>query len=59
MFYGVFDVEQRERHGGGLHRVDLLDADVAIPPCDDQILLLDDALSKLAGLKPRAAEVAS
>src|SRR5436309_4681852 len=29
--------KQRERHGGGLHKVDLLDVDVAVPPCDDQI----------------------
>ena len=49
--------KQRERHGGGLHKVDLLDVDVAVPPCDDQIVLLDEALTKLAGLKPRAAEV--
>jgi RNA polymerase sigma factor (TIGR02999 family) len=49
--------KQRQRHGGGLQRVDLLEADVAVPPGDEQIVLLDEALTKLAGLKPRAAEV--
>jgi DNA-directed RNA polymerase specialized sigma24 family protein len=37
--------------------VDLLDADVAAPTDDDQILLLDDALSRLEAARPQAAEV--
>jgi RNA polymerase sigma factor (TIGR02999 family) len=45
------------RHAGGLHRVDLLDADVAVMPGDEQMLLLDDALSRLAIERPRAADV--
>jgi RNA polymerase sigma factor (TIGR02999 family) len=49
--------KQRARHGGGLQRVDLLDAEVAAAPGDDRIVLLDDALTKLAGVRPRAAEV--
>src|SRR5204862_1040978 len=47
----------RVRHGGGLRRVDLLDADVAAAPTDDQILLLDEALTRLADVRPQAAEL--
>ena len=48
----------RVRHGGGLRRVDLLDADVAATPTDDdQILLLDEALTRLADVRPQAAEL--
>jgi len=49
--------KQRERHGGGLRRVELLDVDVPIPTGDEQILLLDDALIKLAAIRPQAAQV--
>jgi RNA polymerase sigma factor (TIGR02999 family) len=46
----------RLRHGGGLQRVDLLDAAVAAEPFDDeQILLLDGALTRLADARPQAA----
>jgi RNA polymerase sigma factor (TIGR02999 family) len=47
----------RVRHGGGLRRVDLLDADVAAPTDDEQILLLDEALTRLADARPQAAEL--
>jgi RNA polymerase sigma factor (TIGR02999 family) len=47
----------RLRHGGGRQRVDLLDAEAAAPTDDDQILLLDDALGRLAATRPQAAEV--
>lgn len=48
----------RGRHGGGLHRVDLLDAEVcAAPSSDDEILLLDEALTHLASVRPQAAEL--
>jgi RNA polymerase sigma factor (TIGR02999 family) len=47
----------RVRHGGGLRRVDLLDADAAESTDDDQILLLDEALTRLAVARPQAAEV--
>jgi RNA polymerase sigma factor (TIGR02999 family) len=46
----------RVRHGGGLRRVDLLDAAVA-PTDDEQILLLDEALTRLADVRPQAAEL--
>jgi len=47
----------RIRHGGGLRRADLLDADATSPADDEQILLLDEALTRLAALRPQAAEL--
>jgi RNA polymerase sigma factor (TIGR02999 family) len=47
----------RIRHGGGRRRVDLLDADVAATTDDEQVLLLDDALTRLAAARPQAAEL--
>jgi RNA polymerase sigma factor (TIGR02999 family) len=49
--------KQRERHGGSFQRVNLLDVDVAIAQADEQVLLLDDALTKLAAIRPQAARV--
>src|SRR6516165_496133 len=45
----------RLRHGGRLRRADLLDAEVAVPAEDEQVLLLDEALVRLAGARPQAA----
>jgi RNA polymerase sigma factor (TIGR02999 family) len=47
----------RVRHGGGLRRADLLDVEVAAPSDDEQILLLDEALTRLAAARPQAAEL--
>jgi RNA polymerase sigma factor (TIGR02999 family) len=47
----------RIRHGGGLRRVDLLEADMAASSDDEQILLLDEALTRLAAARPQAAEL--
>jgi RNA polymerase sigma factor (TIGR02999 family) len=47
----------RIRHGGGFRRVDLLDAEVAAPADDEQILLLDEALTRLSAARPQAAEL--
>jgi RNA polymerase sigma factor (TIGR02999 family) len=47
----------RLRHGGGRRRVDLLEAEVAAPTDDAQVLLLDDALARLAAARPQAAEL--
>jgi RNA polymerase sigma factor (TIGR02999 family) len=47
----------RLRHGGKYQRVDLLEAEVAVTPGDEQIVLLDEALTKLAGIRPQAAEL--
>jgi RNA polymerase sigma factor (TIGR02999 family) len=47
----------RIRHGGRLRRADLLDAEVAAPTDDEQILHLDEALGRLAAARPQAAEL--
>ena len=47
----------RIQHGGGLRRVDLLDADAVAPTEDEQVLLLDEALTRLAAVRPQAAEL--
>jgi RNA polymerase sigma factor (TIGR02999 family) len=47
----------RQRHGGGLRRVDLLADDVAAAPGDEQVLMLDEALTRLADVRPQAAEL--
>src|SRR4051794_14550265 len=47
----------RIRHGGDLRRVDLLDAEVAAPADDEQVLLLDESLDRLAAARPQAAEL--
>ena len=49
--------KKRQRHGGGLRRVELLDQAVAVRADDEQILLLDEALTKLAGIRPQAAKL--
>ena len=45
------------QHGGGLRRVDLLDADAVVPTEDEEVLLLDEALVRLAAARPQAAEL--
>jgi RNA polymerase sigma factor (TIGR02999 family) len=47
----------RIRHGGGLRRADLFDQEVPAPADDEQILLLDEALTRLAAARPQAAEL--
>jgi RNA polymerase sigma factor (TIGR02999 family) len=47
----------RARHGGGLLRIELRDVDVAAPTDDERILLLDEALTRLAAVRPQAAEL--
>jgi RNA polymerase sigma factor (TIGR02999 family) len=47
----------RHKHGGGRQRVDLLADEVADAPPDDQVLLLDEALTRLASVRPPAAEL--
>jgi RNA polymerase sigma factor (TIGR02999 family) len=55
-------VEQARRkgrlcHGGALRRADLLDDEVAAPADDEQLVLLDEALTRLADVRPQAAEL--
>jgi RNA polymerase sigma factor (TIGR02999 family) len=47
----------RIRHGGAFRRLDVLDAEVAAPTDDQQVLLLDEALTRLAALRPQAAQL--
>ena len=48
----------RLRHGGGFRRLDLSDPQVAVAPSDDEeILRLDEALDRLAVVRPQAAEL--
>jgi len=49
--------KQRVRHGGGRRRVDLDDACSLVEPPPDDLLALDEALSRLADLNPIRAEV--
>jgi RNA polymerase sigma factor (TIGR02999 family) len=47
----------RIRHGGGRRRMALLDVEVAAPTDDEQVLLLDESLTRLAAARPQAAEL--
>ena len=49
--------KQRLRHGGGQQRVDLDDAGAAIEPPVENVLAVDEALSRLEQLDPRKAAV--
>jgi RNA polymerase sigma factor (TIGR02999 family) len=49
--------KKRLRHGGNLARVDIEDVDLAAPLRDDQLLALDEALTRLAEISPKAAEL--
>jgi RNA polymerase sigma factor (TIGR02999 family) len=47
--------KQRQKHGGDLIRVELIDAPA--PAEDDRLLALDEALTKLAEVDPQAARI--
>jgi RNA polymerase sigma factor (TIGR02999 family) len=47
----------RAKHGGGRKRVDLDDADVISMAAPDELLVIDEALTKLAAEDPRAAQL--
>jgi len=49
--------KRRLRHGGELQRVDIAEVEIPSPMPDEELLALDEALDKLAELKPRAAEL--
>jgi RNA polymerase sigma factor (TIGR02999 family) len=49
--------KQRDRHGGGMRRVELLDEQRAVARGDEQMLALDEALSRLAQIRPQAAQL--
>jgi RNA polymerase sigma factor (TIGR02999 family) len=45
------------KHGGGLARHDLDDLDIALPEIPEDVLALDEALTRLAAMDPKAAEL--
>lgn len=49
--------KHRIRHGGGLRRSNLLEENLADTADDEQILLLDEALTRFAQFRPQAAEL--
>jgi RNA polymerase sigma factor (TIGR02999 family) len=49
--------KRRAKHGGGRQRVPLDDAVPAPPPAADDLLALDEALTRLAAEDPEAAQV--
>ena len=49
----------RHKHGGGLRRKDLETMDVAAPDASEDLLALDEALSKLAATDEQAARLVS
>jgi RNA polymerase sigma factor (TIGR02999 family) len=49
--------KKRCKHGGNRQRVDLEDRDVPVPPPTDEILALDEALTRLGEEDPAAAQV--
>jgi RNA polymerase sigma factor (TIGR02999 family) len=49
--------KKRLKHGGGRQRVDLEDLDVPVRPPPEEILALDECLTRLAAEDPEAARV--
>ena len=46
-----------QRHGGGLHRVDVEHVEIAMPADEDHLLAVNDALDRLASRSPIQAQV--
>jgi len=49
--------KKRERHGGGLNRLDIVKLDVALSTNDETILLVNEALEKLMQIDPMGAKL--
>ena len=49
--------KKRVKHGGDVQRVDLADRDVPVRPPPDEIIALDEALTRLTEEDPEAAKV--
>jgi RNA polymerase sigma factor (TIGR02999 family) len=45
------------KHGGGRHRHDANDLPLAAPPVDDDLIALDEALTRFAQVEPQKAEL--
>jgi RNA polymerase sigma factor (TIGR02999 family) len=46
-----------DRHGGGWHRQDIIDTELAIDSTGDELVAVDDALSRLAHHEPEIARL--
>jgi len=49
--------KQSRRHGGEYDRVDLLESDLPLLPPEDDVLAVDEALTRLAAVDPQGAEL--
>ena len=49
--------KQRQRHGGGLERVEVEAVEISAPMPDDELLALDEALTRLSEINPEAVEL--
>jgi RNA polymerase sigma factor (TIGR02999 family) len=49
--------KQADRHGGAWHRLDVLDAELAVDSSGDDLLVVNDALTRLADKEPQAARL--
>jgi RNA polymerase sigma factor (TIGR02999 family) len=49
--------KQAERHGGGWHRHELLEAELAIDSTSDELFAVDEAIAKLAAEEPEIARL--
>jgi RNA polymerase sigma factor (TIGR02999 family) len=49
--------KQSEKHGGGWQRLELLDAELALDSSSDDLVAVDEGLSRLAAVDPEAARL--
>jgi len=49
--------KQAEKHGGGWQRLDVLDVELAVDSTGEDLLAVDDAVSKLAAQEPLLAKI--
>ena len=49
--------KQADRHGGGWHRLDVLEAELAVDSSGDELLAVHEALTRLAVQEPHAARL--
>jgi RNA polymerase sigma factor (TIGR02999 family) len=51
--------KQADKHGGGWHRLEVVDAELAVDTGGDDLLAVDEALTRLAAREPQAARLAA
>jgi RNA polymerase sigma factor (TIGR02999 family) len=49
--------KQADKHGGGWHRLDALEAELAVDSSGDELLAVNDALTRLEAREPQAARL--